>query len=114
MAEIFLKVNFFWKIIKFLYFYKYSFKLLIYKGIIGDLIDTPDPYISVDVSSAATKTQKTKYFNNCVNPKWDEELLFLVPPVSDWTPDDEIVVSLMDKNYSSDEVNSRGKDIYDT
>ena len=44
---------------------------------IGDLLDTPDPYISVYVSCAAKKTRKTRHFNNEVNPVWNEELSFV-------------------------------------
>ena len=35
-----------------------------YLGIIGDLLDTPDPYILVHINCAAKKSQKTKHFNN--------------------------------------------------
>ena len=35
-----------------------------YSGIIGDLLDTPDPYILVHINCAAKKSQKTKHFNN--------------------------------------------------
>ena len=35
-----------------------------YLGIIGDLLDTPDPYIMVHINCAAKKSQKTKHFNN--------------------------------------------------
>ena len=64
------------------------------KGMIGDLLDTPDPYISVYVSCAAKKTRKTKHFNNVVNPQWNEELRFHVPPL-ELREDDKIVISLM-------------------
>ena len=67
---------------------------------IGDLLDTPDPYISVYVSCAAKKTRKTKHFNNIVNPNWNEELRFHVPPLA-LREDDKIVISLMGTVVSS-------------
>ena len=34
------------------------------------------------------------------------ELTFLIPPEDEWEYNDDITISLMDKNYASDELNS--------
>ena len=66
-----------------------------------------DPYISVTVPFAAKTTKKTKYFTNQKSPKFNEELVFKIPPFADLEDNEEIEISIMDKNYSSDDLNSR-------
>ncbi|KAM8929999.1 cytosolic phospholipase A2 [Pelodytes ibericus] len=69
------------------------------KGRIGDMFDTPDPYIELYIPLAPDSRKKTKYLNNDVNPVWNETFDFILDPEQD----NVLEITLMDANYVMDE-----------
>ncbi|XP_029474070.1 cytosolic phospholipase A2 isoform X2 [Rhinatrema bivittatum] len=62
-------------------------------------MDTPDPYVELFISSAIDGRKKTKYFNNIINPVWNETFEFILDP----NQDNVLEITLMDANYVMDE-----------
>ncbi|XP_053380561.1 cytosolic phospholipase A2-like [Mercenaria mercenaria] len=69
------------------------------KGYWKDTLDTPDPYVKVTIKTAPNGTQRTKHFNNDVNPDWNETLKFFLDPLVD----NEMEITLVDADYISDD-----------
>ncbi|XP_059677974.1 cytosolic phospholipase A2 isoform X2 [Gavia stellata] len=69
------------------------------KGAIGDMLDTPDPYVELFIPSAPDCRKRTKHFNNDVNPVWNETFEFILDP----NQENVLEVTLMDANYVMDE-----------
>ena len=40
------------------------------------VVDTPDPYVQVNIPGSRTSSKKTSYKNNEFNPQWDETFKF--------------------------------------
>uniref|UniRef100_H2Z680 Phospholipase A2 n=1 Tax=Ciona savignyi TaxID=51511 RepID=H2Z680_CIOSA len=71
------------------------------KGRLGDYMDTPDPYLVVHIRTAPDGKKATKNIDNEINPEWDEELSYLLPP-HEYLPI-KAEINLMDANYAVDE-----------
>ncbi|KAM4722600.1 cytosolic phospholipase A2 [Rhinophrynus dorsalis] len=69
------------------------------KGRFGDMLDTPDPYVELYISSAPDGRKRTKHFNNDINPVWNETFDFILDP----NQDNILEITLMDANYVMDE-----------
>ncbi|KAG8436520.1 hypothetical protein GDO86_007576 [Hymenochirus boettgeri] len=69
------------------------------KGTFGDMLDTPDPYVELYISSAPESRKRTKHFNNDINPVWNETFDFILDP----NQDNVLEITLMDANYVMDE-----------
>ncbi|KAM9378977.1 cytosolic phospholipase A2 [Phaethornis superciliosus] len=69
------------------------------KGAIGDMLDTPDPYVELFIPAAPDCRKRTKHFNNDVNPVWNETFEFILDP----NQENVLEVTLMDANYVMDE-----------
>ncbi|NXS17699.1 PA24A phospholipase, partial [Mystacornis crossleyi] len=69
------------------------------KGAIGDMLDTPDPYVELFIPTAPDCRKRTKHFNNEVNPMWNETFEFVLDP----NLENVLEVTLMDANYVMDE-----------
>uniref|UniRef100_A0A6I8QLB6 Phospholipase A2 n=1 Tax=Xenopus tropicalis TaxID=8364 RepID=A0A6I8QLB6_XENTR len=69
------------------------------KGTFGDMLDTPDPYVELYISSAPDSRKRTKHFNNNINPVWNETFEFILDP----NQDNVLEITLMDANYVMDE-----------
>ncbi|XP_022449094.1 cytosolic phospholipase A2 isoform X2 [Delphinapterus leucas] len=69
------------------------------KGAFGDMLDTPDPYVELFISSTPDSRKRTKHFNNDVNPVWNETFEFILDP----NQDNVLEITLMDANYVMDE-----------
>ncbi|XP_061634889.1 cytosolic phospholipase A2-like isoform X3 [Phyllopteryx taeniolatus] len=69
------------------------------KGALGDLLDTPDPYVELYILTAPESRKKTKHIDNNINPKWDETFHFILDP----NLQNVLEVKLMDANYVMDE-----------
>ncbi|KFW86793.1 Cytosolic phospholipase A2, partial [Manacus vitellinus] len=69
------------------------------KGAIGDMLDTPDPYVELFIPTAPDCRKRTKHFNNDVNPVWNETFEFILDP----NLENVLEVTLMDANYVMDE-----------
>ncbi|XP_012584379.1 PREDICTED: cytosolic phospholipase A2 [Condylura cristata] len=69
------------------------------KGAIGDMLDTPDPYVELFISSTPDSRKRTRHFNNDVNPVWNETFEFILDP----NQDNILEITLMDANYVMDE-----------
>uniref|UniRef100_A0A7N6AC16 Phospholipase A2 n=1 Tax=Anabas testudineus TaxID=64144 RepID=A0A7N6AC16_ANATE len=69
------------------------------KGALGDLLDTPDPYVELFIPTAPESRKKTKHIDNDINPKWDETFHFILDPNQHNT----LEITLMDANYVMDE-----------
>ncbi|KAM5149060.1 cytosolic phospholipase A2 isoform 2-T2 [Mantella aurantiaca] len=69
------------------------------KGTFGDMLDTPDPYVELFISSVPDGRKRTKHFNNDINPVWNESFDFVLDP----NQDNVLEISLMDANYVMDE-----------
>ncbi|KAM4641657.1 cytosolic phospholipase A2 isoform 1-T2 [Discoglossus pictus] len=69
------------------------------KGRFGDLLDTPDPYVELYISSAPDGRKRTKHFNNNINPVWNETFDFILDP----NEKNILEITLMDANYVMDE-----------
>ncbi|XP_064188198.1 cytosolic phospholipase A2 [Anguilla rostrata] len=70
------------------------------KGLLGDLLDTPDPYVELFVPSAPEARKRTRHINNNVNPEWNETFEFILDP----NQENMLEITLMDANYVMDEM----------
>uniref|UniRef100_A0A3B3ZHT4 Phospholipase A2 n=1 Tax=Periophthalmus magnuspinnatus TaxID=409849 RepID=A0A3B3ZHT4_9GOBI len=69
------------------------------KGALGDLLDTPDPYVELFIPTAPESRRKTKHIDNDINPKWNESFQFILDP----NQPNVLEITLMDANYVMDE-----------
>ncbi|KAI4828209.1 hypothetical protein KUCAC02_022317 [Chaenocephalus aceratus] len=69
------------------------------KGALGDLLDTPDPYVELFIPTAPESRKKTKHIDNNINPKWNETFQFILDP----NQNNVLELTLMDANYVMDE-----------
>uniref|UniRef100_A0A672JED5 Phospholipase A2 n=1 Tax=Salarias fasciatus TaxID=181472 RepID=A0A672JED5_SALFA len=69
------------------------------KGALGDLLDTPDPYVELFIPTAPESRKRTKHIDNDINPKWNETFQFILDPNQQNT----LELTLMDANYVMDE-----------
>ncbi|XP_054837968.1 cytosolic phospholipase A2 isoform X2 [Eublepharis macularius] len=69
------------------------------KGALGDMLDTPDPYVELFIPTAPDTRKRTKYINNNVNPEWNETFEFILDP----NQENVLEITLMDANYVMDE-----------
>ncbi|KAF7241273.1 Cytosolic phospholipase A2 [Varanus komodoensis] len=69
------------------------------KGAIGDMLDTPDPYVEVFIPTAPDSRKRTKHINNNVNPEWNETFEIILDP----NQENILEITLMDANYVMDE-----------
>ncbi|KAL6108235.1 pla2g4a [Pungitius sinensis] len=69
------------------------------KGALGDLLDTPDPYVELFIPTAPESRKKTKHIDNNINPEWNETFNFILDP----NQQNVLKLTLMDANYVMDE-----------
>ncbi|CAL1594458.1 unnamed protein product [Knipowitschia caucasica] len=69
------------------------------KGALGDLLDTPDPYVELFIPTAPESRRKTRHIDNDINPKWNETFHFILDP----NQPNVLEITLMDANYVMDE-----------
>ncbi|XP_067273851.1 cytosolic phospholipase A2 isoform X4 [Pseudorasbora parva] len=69
------------------------------KGALGDLLDTPDPYVELYIPTAPESRKKTRHIDNDINPEWNETFEFILDP----NQDNVLKLTLMDANYVVDE-----------
>uniref|UniRef100_A0AAQ5XTM9 Phospholipase A2 n=1 Tax=Amphiprion ocellaris TaxID=80972 RepID=A0AAQ5XTM9_AMPOC len=69
------------------------------KGALGDLLDTPDPYVELFIPTAPESRKRTKHIDNDINPKWNETFDFILDP----NQQNVLELTLMDANYVMDE-----------
>nr|BAQ59082.1 cytosolic phospholipase A2 [Oryzias latipes] len=69
------------------------------KGALGDLLDTPDPYVELFIPTAPESRKRTKHIDNDINPKWNETFHFILDP----NQQNVLELTLMDANYVMDE-----------
>uniref|UniRef100_A0A3Q3K5Y7 Phospholipase A2 n=2 Tax=Monopterus albus TaxID=43700 RepID=A0A3Q3K5Y7_MONAL len=69
------------------------------KGALGDLLDTPDPYVELFIPTAPDSRKRTKHIDNDINPKWNETFHFILDP----NQHNVLKLTLMDANYVMDE-----------
>uniref|UniRef100_A0AAY4C0J7 Phospholipase A2 n=1 Tax=Denticeps clupeoides TaxID=299321 RepID=A0AAY4C0J7_9TELE len=50
------------------------------KGTLGDLLDTPDPYVELFVSTTPESRKRTRHINNNIHPIWNESFEFILDP----------------------------------
>lgn len=85
------------------YFHKYKVTVLraenVTKGAIGDLLDTPDPYVELFIPTAPESRKRTRHIDNDINPEWNEAFTFILDP----NQENILKVTLMDANYVMDE-----------
>ncbi|XP_053469808.1 cytosolic phospholipase A2 [Ictalurus furcatus] len=85
------------------YSHKFKVKVLraenVTKGTLGDLLDTPDPYVGLFIPTAPESRKRTRHIDNDINPEWDESFEFILDP----NQDNVLEVTLMDANYVVDE-----------
>ncbi|XP_017311651.1 cytosolic phospholipase A2 [Ictalurus punctatus] len=85
------------------YSHKFKVKVLraenVTKGTLGDLLDTPDPYVELFIPTAPESRKRTRHIDNDINPEWDESFEFILDP----NQDNVLEVTLMDANYVVDE-----------
>ncbi|KAG1963726.1 cytosolic phospholipase A2 isoform X1 [Pimephales promelas] len=83
--------------------HKFQVKVLraenVTKGALGDLLDTPDPYVELFIPTAPESRKKTRHIDNDINPEWNETFEFILDP----NQDNELNLTLMDANYVVDE-----------
>lgn len=70
------------------------------KGYYQDMLDTPDPYVVLMVQGAPNCYQRTNSIDNNTDPEWNETFKFYLNPKIP----SEIEVTLMDANYTYDEM----------
>ncbi|XP_056133428.1 cytosolic phospholipase A2 [Lampris incognitus] len=69
------------------------------KGALGDLLDTPDPYVELFIPTAPESRKRTRHIDNDINPQWNETFHFILDPNQENT----LELTLMDANYVMDE-----------
>ncbi|TSN30254.1 Cytosolic phospholipase A2 [Bagarius yarrelli] len=53
------------------------------KGALGDLLDTPDPYVELFIPTAPESRKRTQHIDNDINPEWNECFEFILDPNQD-------------------------------
>ncbi|XP_066532825.1 cytosolic phospholipase A2 [Hoplias malabaricus] len=85
------------------YSHKFRVKVLraenVTKGALGDLLDTPDPYVELFIPAAPESRKRTRHIDNNINPEWNESFEFILDP----NQDNVLELTLMDANYVMDE-----------
>ncbi|KAL0966604.1 hypothetical protein UPYG_G00297320 [Umbra pygmaea] len=66
---------------------------------LGDLLDTPDPYVELFIPTAPELRKRTRHIDNDIHPKWNEKFDFILDPNQENT----LQLILMDANYVLDE-----------
>ncbi|KAM3875999.1 cytosolic phospholipase A2 [Diretmus argenteus] len=85
--------------------YSHKFKVTVLraesvtKGKLGDLLDTPDPYVELFIPTAPESRKKTRHIDNDINPEWNETFHFILDP----NQQNVLELTLMDANYVMDE-----------
>ncbi|XP_018609003.1 cytosolic phospholipase A2 [Scleropages formosus] len=85
--------------------YSHKFKVTVVKaenvtkGKLGDLLDTPDPYVELFIPSVPETRKRTRHIDNDVNPVWNETFEFILDP----NQENVLEITLMDANYVMDE-----------
>ncbi|KAG9338432.1 hypothetical protein JZ751_025836 [Albula glossodonta] len=85
--------------------YSHKFKVTVVraenvtKGALGDLLDTPDPYVELFIPTAPETRKRTRHIDNNVNPDWNETFEFILDP----NQENILEMTLMDANYVMDE-----------
>ncbi|XP_062873360.1 cytosolic phospholipase A2 [Trichomycterus rosablanca] len=69
------------------------------KGALGDLLDTPDPYVELSIPTAPESRKRTRHIDNDIHPTWNETFEFLLDPKQEHV----LQMTLMDANYVMDE-----------
>ncbi|XP_051951832.1 cytosolic phospholipase A2 [Xyrauchen texanus] len=84
--------------------HKFKVKVLraenVTKGPLGDLLDTPDPYVELFIPTSPESKKKTQHIDNDINPEWNETFEFILDP----NQENVLKVTLMDANYVVDEM----------
>ncbi|KTG32451.1 hypothetical protein cypCar_00009509, partial [Cyprinus carpio] len=84
--------------------YKLKVKVLraenVTKGPLGDLLDTPDPYVELFIPTSPESRKKTQHIDNNINPEWNEAFEFILDP----NQNNVLKLTLMDANYVVDEM----------
>ncbi|XP_051730658.1 cytosolic phospholipase A2 isoform X3 [Ctenopharyngodon idella] len=84
--------------------HKFKVKVLraenVTKGALGDLLDTPDPYVELFIPTSPESRKKTRHIDNDINPEWNETFEFILDPYQD----NVLKLTLMDANYVVDEM----------
>ncbi|XP_063226511.1 cytosolic phospholipase A2-like isoform X2 [Bacillus rossius redtenbacheri] len=75
------------------------------KGWLGNLFDTPDPYLVLWVPGTPNGRRSTRVVRNDRNPEWNEDLAFVVNPERDF----ELRAMLVDKGTAVDQVLGKAK-----
>ncbi|KAK2884074.1 hypothetical protein Q8A67_017711 [Cirrhinus molitorella] len=70
------------------------------KGPLGDLLDTPDPYVELFIHTSPESRKKTRHIDNNINPEWNETFEFILDP----NQNNVLKLTLMDANYVVDEM----------
>uniref|UniRef100_A0A8C2IRI6 Phospholipase A2 n=1 Tax=Cyprinus carpio TaxID=7962 RepID=A0A8C2IRI6_CYPCA len=70
------------------------------KGPLGDLLDTPDPYVELFIPTSPESRKKTQHIDNNINPEWNEAFEFILDP----NQNNVLKLTLMDANYVVDEM----------
>lgn len=85
------------------YSHKFKVKVLraenVTKGALGDLLDTPDPYVELFIPTAPESRKRTQHIDNDINPEWNENFEFTLDP----NQENVLELTLMDANYVMDE-----------
>ncbi|KAM9443724.1 cytosolic phospholipase A2 isoform 1-T2 [Clarias gariepinus] len=85
------------------YSHKFKVKVLraenVTKGALGDLLDTPDPYVELFIPTSPESRKRTRHIDNDINPEWNESFEFILDP----NQDNVLELTLMDANYVMDE-----------
>ncbi|KAJ7986244.1 hypothetical protein DPEC_G00337940 [Dallia pectoralis] len=69
------------------------------KGALGDLLDTPDPYVELFIPTSPESRKRTRHIDNNINPEWNETFNFILDP----NQENVLEITLMDANYVMDE-----------
>uniref|UniRef100_A0AAZ3P3I4 Phospholipase A2 n=1 Tax=Oncorhynchus tshawytscha TaxID=74940 RepID=A0AAZ3P3I4_ONCTS len=69
------------------------------KGALGDLLDTPDPYVELFIPTSPESRKRTRHIDNDINPEWNETFGFILDP----NQENFLEITLMDANYVMDE-----------
>nr|XP_029542637.1 cytosolic phospholipase A2-like isoform X3 [Oncorhynchus nerka] len=69
------------------------------KGALGDLLDTPDPYVELFIPTTPESRKRTRHIDNDIHPEWNETFDFILDP----NQDNVLEITLMDANYVIDE-----------
>ncbi|CAG0886325.1 unnamed protein product [Cyprideis torosa] len=70
------------------------------KGKAADFLDTPDPYILLNIPGTPNTRKRTKHINNCTSPVWNQEFSFYI----DQEANPILEITLMDANVKFDQI----------